>query len=288
MAVEIILTTTPEGNVLAAHAGRPLGPPTPLAALPRITADSNPYRNAPIELGQRLFPALGGASLTALLDTDDDRLLYLVADEAAAGVPWEYAATPDGNFLACDYGFLRLLPDVRPARPPAAAPLNFIALAADPLVQNDQSRTPRTGYKLDIENELQAIGRVLAGSGVNLIAQRLPPTVDHLRAALRRGPAVLHLSCHGEVIAMQAAGGNGHQAVLHLEDRDGMDVPLRGPNFSAMPPAGVLRLVLLSACRSAASADRQRRRCQPGPQPGAGGGARGHRHAGRFPRSPER
>ena len=106
----------------------------------------------------------GRRRLTALLDADDDRLLYLVADEAAAGVPWEYAATPDGSFLACDYGFLRLLPDVRPARPAAAAPLNFIALAADPLVQNDKQRTPRTGYKLDIETELQAIGRVLAAA----------------------------------------------------------------------------------------------------------------------------
>jgi len=258
VAVTITLSTA-DGQVVATHDGRRLAGPTPLATLPRITGDSNPYRISPIELGQRLYAALGGSALTDLLDADDDRLLTLVADEAAAdaaaaGVPWEYAARPNGSFLACDYGFLRLLPDVRPARPAAAAPVNFIALAADPLVQNDEQRTPRTGYKLDIENELQAIGRVLAGSGISLTAQRLPPTVDHLRAALRRGPAVLHLSCHGEVIETQTAAGNGHQAVLHLEDRDGMDAPLRGATFTAMPPAGVLRLVLLSACRSAASA----------------------------------
>ena len=93
---------------------------------------------------------------------------------------------------------------------------------------------------------------------MSLTAQRIPPTVDHLRAALRRGPAVLHLSCHGELIATQTAGGNGHQAVLHLEDRDGMDAPLRGATFTAMPPAGVLRLVVLSACRTAASRWRRR------------------------------
>ena len=254
MAIEIVLTTTPAGNITASHAGKPLGPPTPLAGLPRITADANPYRNAAVELGQRLYPALGGPSLTALLEADDDRLLYLAADEAAAAAPWEYAATPDGRFLACDYGFLRLLPDVRPARPAAPAPLNFIALAADPLVQNDADHTPRAGYKLDIETELQAIGRSLRGSGVALTAQRIPPTAEQLRAALRRGPAVLHLSCHGEVIATQTAGGNGRQAVLLLEDRDGMAAPLRGPAFTAMPPPGALRLVLLSACRTAASA----------------------------------
>ena len=62
MAVELVLTTTPEGNITASHAGKPLGPPTALAGLPRITADSNPYRNAPVELGQRLFAALGGAA----------------------------------------------------------------------------------------------------------------------------------------------------------------------------------------------------------------------------------
>jgi tetratricopeptide (TPR) repeat protein len=255
MAVEIILTTV-DGAVTATHAGRPLAAATALADLPRITADANPYRMAPVELGQRLFAALGGPALTDLLDADDARLLYLVTDEAAAGVPWEYAAGLDGSFLACDYGFLRLLPDARPARPVAAAPapLNFIALAADPLVQNDADRTPRTGYKLDVENELQAIGRVLRGSGISLTAQRLPPTADHLRAALRRGPAILHLSCHGEVIETSAGGRNSRQAALLLEDQDGMAAPLRGPTFTAMPAPGVLRLVVLSACRTAASA----------------------------------
>ena len=255
MAVEIILTTV-DGAVTATHAGRPLAAATALADLPRITADANPYRMAPVELGQRLFAALGGPALTDLLDADDARLLYLVTDEAAAGVPWEYAAGLDGSFLACDYGFLRLLPDARPARPVAAAPapLNFIALVADQLVQNDKEHTPRAGYKLDVENELQAIGRVLRGSGISLTAQRLPPTADHLRAALRRGPAILHLSCHGEVIETSAGGRNSRQAALLLEDQDGMAAPLRGPTFTAMPAPGVLRLVVLSACRTAASA----------------------------------
>ncbi|MEI8334700.1 MAG: cyclic nucleotide-binding domain-containing protein [Chloroflexota bacterium] len=90
MAVEIVLTTTPEGTITASHAGKPLGPPTPLAALPRIATDANPFRNAPVELGQRLYPALGGAALTALLDADADRLLYLAADEAAQ---------PDGGLV---------------------------------------------------------------------------------------------------------------------------------------------------------------------------------------------
>ena len=170
-------------------------------------------------------------------------------------MPWEYAAGPDGSFLACDYGFLRLLPYVRPARPAAAAPLNFIALAADPLVQNDQARTPRTGYKLDIET--RAASHRPGAAGERRRVDRPAHSADRgspaRRAAPRARGAAPELSRRSD--RGQTAGGkNGRQAVLILEDKDGMAAPLRGATFTAMPPPGVLRLVVLSACRTAASA----------------------------------
>ena len=44
------------------------------------------------------------------------------------------------------------------------------------------------------------------------------------------------------------------QAFLQLEDQDGMLAPLRGEALKRLPPAGRLRLVLLSACQTAFSA----------------------------------
>ncbi|MCU0501324.1 MAG: CHAT domain-containing protein, partial [Anaerolineae bacterium] len=252
MAVTITLSIA-DGSVVAAHAGRPLTDGVALDTLPRITANSNPYRLDPAGLGARLYAALGGPTLTDLLDADDEGLL-LVADDAAAGLPWEYAATLDGDFLVCRYRFLRVLPDIRPSRPAPAGPLSFIALMADPLVRDDKARTPRDGYKLDIENEIAAIGKVLRASHVALHAQRIPPTKAHLQRALRHGPAILHLSCHGNVIPVEANGRKQARAILDLEDVDGVADPLAGPTFTSLPPAGVLRLVMMSACRTAASA----------------------------------
>jgi len=252
MAVTITLSTS-DGQVVAMHDGRPLADAVALDSLPRITADSNPYRLDPAGLGARLYAALGGPALSDLLDADDEGLL-LAADDAAAGAPWEYAATPDGDFLVCRHRFLRLLPDARRPRPAPAGPLSFIALMADPLVRDDKARSPRDGYKLDIEHEMQAIGKVLAASGVALAARRIPPTKAHLQSALRRGPAILHLSCHGNVIPVEVNGRRQARAILDLEDADGVADPLPGPTFTSLPPAGVLRLVVMSACRTAASA----------------------------------
>ncbi len=247
MTVELHLNTN-DGNVVATHQGVPLGAPTPLADLPRITADSNPYRYATFELGHKLFRALGGDALTALLDRDPDATLHLVTDDQSAGVPWEYAATPQNEFLVCMFGFLRLLPTARPAPAAKPGPLNFVALAADPLV--DESGNPRTGYKLDIETELLAIADRLEKSNVDLTAQRTPPTRAALQRAISRGPAILHLSCHGSVIDTE----QGKVAVLQLEDENGKAAPLRSDQLLRLPLPGVLRLAVFSACRSAASA----------------------------------
>ena len=93
--------------------------------------------------------------------------------------------------------------------------MNFIALAADPLV--DEGGNPREGYRLDLDNEMRAIRETLQNSGKNLTARRIPPTREHLNRALRQGPAVLHLTCHGNVVDTPT----GKMAVLALENKDG-------------------------------------------------------------------
>jgi len=165
-----------EGKVTPILDNTPLTAPTPLAALPRITGDENPYRYDPIGLGQRLYAAMGGDALLSRLDADPDGALLLVTDEETAKIPWEYAAAPAGAQLAVDYAILRLLPD-RPAVPlPQEEKLNFVVLAADPLL--DERGNPRTGPKLDIGAELQAIETKLRASGKAVRGRNIPPTVN--------------------------------------------------------------------------------------------------------------
>jgi hypothetical protein len=228
MAVELTLTCTAEQQVLA-HFGdetQPLIPPTPLANLARIEGDSNPYQLNPAGLGLLLYQAMGGPALIERLDQDDDNLLLLRTDEQTAAFPWEYAATPEGLFLVRRYGFLRLLPQAKKARPPKSGVLNFIVLAADPLVDQqghpirassrfDPDPDPEaTAPRLDLERELAEIQQILRASGKALIAGRIPPTQTHLRQALRRGPAVLHLSCHGTVIEQKTGQSVSFQPIL--------------------------------------------------------------------------
>jgi len=249
--LELTLTFQ-NGLVTATVAGSQLTNPVSFESLPQISREENPYRYDPIGLGQRLFAALGGDVLLERLGADPDATLMLVTDEKTAKIPWEYAATTDGVQLAVDYAILRLLPGLRPAPPPKSDPLHFIILAADPLV--DESGRPRTGRKLDISTELEAIEQKLRASRKAVIAHNIPPTADHLRSTLRRGPAILHISAHGNVMDIDHHGQIKHHATLYLEDGTGQAAPLRDDRLVRLPPPGVLRLVVFSACRTAASA----------------------------------
>ena len=243
MTVMLALRADDAGRLVASLDGQVLSA-TPLDALPSLAmlqADA-------VHLGRRLMDALGGASLVQRLENDADRLLLLDCDARADAIAWEFAALDDDTFLAVRFGLLRVLnTSALPA--PANAPLNFVFLGADPLV--DQSGNPREGHRLGIEKEWRDIHRTLRNSGIALDAQRVPPTERKLQDALRRGPAILHLTCHGSIIHT----ADGAMAVLHLEDENGKDAPLRGNLLATMPPRGVLRLVLLSACHTAEGRD---------------------------------
>ena len=123
--------------------------------------------------------------------------------------------------------------------------VKFHRAGGDPLVNQDGS--VRDGYRLDLDNEMQAIREILRNCGRNLTARRIPPTREHLNRALRQGPAVLHLTCHGNVVDVPT----GKLAVLALENKDGSIDPLTGADLLNMSPRGVLRMVLLSSCMTA-------------------------------------
>lgn len=266
MAVALRLSLDENQMVWARCGENVLAGPTPLASLPRISQESNPFRPvlvagranqtpqaSPLELGRRLWAALGGAALEDGLAEDEEGLLLLLTDEGTAQLPWEYALTEEDEHLCCIYGMVRLLTQVKPARPAKRGPLNLIMLMADPLVHNDVERTPFAGYKLDFAQEVEAIRQSVQESGKAVVAQRVPPTKKHLQRALKHGPAILHMSCHGTVQQVRRKDKQA-QAFLHLEDADGMRAPLRGDALKRLPPAGRLRLLLLSACQTAFSA----------------------------------
>ncbi|MDX9992216.1 MAG: CHAT domain-containing protein, partial [Anaerolineales bacterium] len=240
MALIIQLRSENE-SLLAEIKGRAGVVRTLLAELPPLAllqADSFKH-------GQALTAALGGqVELLARLNADPDNLLLLDCDEAADGIAWEFATCADGSFLCAIAGMLRLVDHTAPPAP-AGETLHFVALAADPLV--DENGQARAGYRLDLDNELKAIRAVLQESGQSLLARRIPPTRQALNKALRSGPAVLHLTCHGDVVTTPS----GPLAVLSLEKEDGSADPLTGGDLLKMPPRGVLRMVLLSACHTA-------------------------------------
>ena len=240
MAIQLQLRVEQDSLIVTFDDQRPQQA-TPLAVLPslaQLQADR-------FGLGRTLTTALGGEGyLLPRLDNDPDNLLLLQCDDGADGFAWEFAACADGQFLCVKTGMLRLLErDAHPAR--AAGPLNFVALAADPLV--DEQGRPRDGQRLDLDNELKAIRATLQECGKELDARRVPPTRQELNNALLQGPALLHLTCHGNVVTTPS----GPQAMLWLEKPDASPDPLSGGDLLNMATRGVLRLVLLSACLTA-------------------------------------
>ena len=246
MAVHLTIRVTDDGMLVASHQGDVLAEGTPFAALRRIerkadNRESNPYRTAPFELGQTLYAAMGGEALWTRLNEDTDGLLLLDCDLQSGTIPWEYAVTPARHWLVARFGFLRYLPDAPAARPAPDGPLNLVVLAADPLVAERDKKLYALDPFLDIETELKAIEATVAASGQALTAQRIPPTKQSLQSALRhRAPALLHLSCHGNVIPVERNGQTVYEALLTVGgcrrqsgDADGRPVAAAGPRGRA-------------------------------------------------------
>src|SRR3972149_3988844 len=132
MSIILSLRAQPEGHLTPFLNGQPFVAPTPLDKLPtldRLQAD-------PFELGKALTAALGGEPLVRKLEADGEGPLFLDCDECANKIAGDFAATPDRRFLAVRFGLLRLIGDRDAPPPPASSELRFIALAADPLVDD--------------------------------------------------------------------------------------------------------------------------------------------------------
>src|SRR6266498_2044303 len=220
---------------------------TPIESLPAI----NRLQADPFTHGKTLANALCGEKyLLKRLQTDPDNLILLNCDDIADSFAWEFATCSDGQFLCIKAGMLRIVErDVPPIAGDGA--INFVALMADPLVdQNRNLFLVRDGdgnlkednRRLDLDNEMRAIRATLQNCGKSLEAKRIPPIREELYGALRKGPAILHLSCHGNVVPT----GNGPMAVLSLEKKDGSHDPFAGSDLMNTK-RGILRLVLLSA-----------------------------------------
>ncbi|MFZ5879315.1 MAG: CHAT domain-containing protein, partial [Chloroflexota bacterium] len=215
-----------------------------LPTLDRLQAD--PYTH-----GQALTAALGGAELLRRIDHDSDNLILLDCDDVADAIAWEFAALANRQFLCVQAGMLRTVNKTSEVSPTGTmsqtsevSQLNFIALAADPLV--DEKDNPREGYRLDLDNEMRAIRETLQASGKNVTGRRIPPTREELFKALRKGNALLHLSCHGEVVKTD----HGDMATLSLEKKDGSKDSFLGSDLMNAK-RGALKMVVLSACKTA-------------------------------------
>jgi hypothetical protein len=233
-------------RVVRASAPEELLAETALAELPAI---DDLYKN-PYQLGKVLFAALGGERMREQLDKQveryNDNILLLECDEESQAVAWEYASS-NGQFLACEFAMLRLVP--RNPMPVRAGPPRLLVLCADPLIYPDGENEP--AYRLDFKAELQALNEVFQENDCALQGRQIPPTAEKLFAALQEGPALLHLSCHGSTIPFQSDLGSSQNAILQLEDETGQLKKLLGNDLRIRPPRGSLRMVLLSACQSA-------------------------------------
>ncbi len=214
--------------------------------VPETTVHS-PVATIQDPLGQRLFQSLGGPTLLSSLETDPDSLLLLHIDPPAETVPWERATLPEGDLLAIAYSVARVVNRPVPSLSQSQAVSQLLVLTADPLV--DEWGRPRRA-RLDFEAELKGLRQALAEANVGLTARRVPPTRGELQAALRQGPAILHLAAHGTV--------NEKGPWLLLEDKTGGPDRLSGHELIRLAPRGYLRLVVLAACLTAAGGPTQR------------------------------
>lgn len=214
---------------------------TALDKIPAITSlQADPFTH-----GQVLTAALGGEEMLQRLADDSDNLILLDCDDTADAFAWEFATLADRQFLCVKAGMLRVINKTSEVlKTSEVSTLNFIALAADPLV--DEGGNPRNGYRLDLDNEMRSIRETLQNSGKNLTAKRIPPTREELYKALRKGPAILHLSCHGNVVPTEY----GPMAMLALEKNDGSIDAFLGSELMNTK-RGILRMVVLSACKTA-------------------------------------
>ena len=174
---------------------------------------------------------------------------------AVLRAPWELLAPPGGGFLAAD-GLTRFCvarrlgpPGVRPGLGGFQLGLAFMASSPrDPRVPGLDAR------ELDFEAEESAILAAVGGSRADLLVE---DTGDPAQLASRLadvgGMPVVHLSCHGQITPPLRPGEPGIPVLLTEDDTGG--IQLTTAEDLAGMLTGSLRLLFVSACLTATSAD---------------------------------
>lgn len=175
--------------------------------------------------------------------------LRLAEAPALASLPWEFLYdTARQKFLALskETPIVRFVESAQ-ERPPltAAAPLRWLAVLASP---NDY-------VALDIDQEwehLKEVFKSLRGKRKLTLTRVEPPTIDALRAYLRRETYHgLHFFGHGEF------DEDLQEGVLVFQDRDGEGNTYNAERIAGvLQDAGALRLVVLDASESGRAAER--------------------------------
>ena len=163
---------------------------------------------------------------------------------ALADLPWEYLATPRGDFLARS----SLTPLVRylevgcgEALTPVRPPLHVLAVLSN----------PKDVTRLEVDKEWQRLREVtspLEERGLLRLKQLENPTPARLRKALRSPVHVLHFVGHGFFDDSLELGG------LVFEDENGGPKVVTAKEMAELlQDSRTLRLVFLNACEGAVS-----------------------------------
>ncbi|HEU4323126.1 MAG TPA: tetratricopeptide repeat protein [Roseiflexaceae bacterium] len=238
-------------------AGSPLGAFEPAALLDGQPRDTAPAALA--EYGGRLFAALGGDALRALLDRapaapDPEGLLALQTDDPALhAVPWELLH--DGaDFLIHSRMLVREVPGAPPSAPvDSTLPWRLIALGSDPLVREE--RDPQSGLllghtplpRLRVAQEQDRLRDELRAMAppAPIRWQRIAPTHQALIDDLATSePLLFHYTGHG--------GVTDGVPLLFLDDGTGCADPCPAAELAA-ELRGQARFAFLNACRTADS-----------------------------------
>ncbi|MFF6990365.1 CHAT domain-containing protein [Streptomyces sp. NPDC010273] len=216
------------------------------------TDDELPVR----ELGRRLYefllggkgrPLLAAARHRAAHDDRPLRIVLRVRPAELARLPWEFLYDPDEDSYLCQTTPLVRRPEVSvPERPlTVRPPLRVLCMAARP---DDQE-------PLAVRAEQEWLGRALSELrrlGLIHVEWTAGPTWRDLRTALRGGPwHAFHFIGHG---GFDPAGAEG---TLALGDDDGGTYHLGAEDLAMLLSRHTsLRLVVLNACETGRSADR--------------------------------
>ncbi|MGC9039999.1 MAG: CHAT domain-containing protein, partial [Roseiflexus sp.] len=213
----------------------------------------------PLAYGQRLFAALGGDRLRAMLAVlprapHYDSLIAIQTDDPElAAIPWEYLHDGD-EYLIFNYLFVREVPNAPlPALPDHTLPWRLVVMGSDPLVQ--EVRDPGTGLfagyaplpRLRVEQELDLLRDDLTRQTppAPIRWQRIAPTRQALIDELvPNEPILFHYTGHGDV-------ENG-EPVLCFDDGTGCMDPCPVVDLAA-DLRGMTSFAFLNACRTADS-----------------------------------